>query len=50
MNADQRMVAGVDGSDFSTTALRLAGRMASSPVDCPVLVVGDGPGRQQPGG
>ncbi len=28
MNADQRIVVGVDGSDFSTTALRLAGRMA----------------------
>ena len=28
MDADQRIVVGVDGSDFSTTALKLAGRMA----------------------
>ena len=38
MNADQRIVVGVDGSDFSTTALRLAGRMARS-LDAPLEVV-----------
>jgi len=30
MNADQRIVVGVDGSDFSTKALRVAGHMARS--------------------
>ena len=38
MSADQRIVVGVDGSDFSTTALRLAGRMAKS-VGAPLEVV-----------
>ncbi len=38
MNADQRIVVGVDGSDFSTTALRLAGRLARS-LDAPLAVV-----------
>lgn len=38
MNADQRIVVGVDGSEFSTTALRLAGRMAAS-LDAPLEVV-----------
>lgn len=38
MNADQRIVVGVDGSDFSTTALRLAGRMARS-LGAPLEVV-----------
>lgn len=38
MNADQRVVVGVDGSDFSTTALRLAGRMAGS-LGAPLEVV-----------
>ncbi len=38
MNADHRIVVGVDGSEFSTTALRLAGRMAAS-LDAPLEVV-----------
>lgn len=38
MNAGQRIVVGVDGSDFSTTALRLAGRMAGA-LDAPLDVV-----------
>jgi nucleotide-binding universal stress UspA family protein len=38
MNADQRIVVGVDGSEFSTTALRLAGRMAAG-LDAPLEVV-----------
>ena len=38
MNAEQRIVVGVDGSDFSTTALRLAGRMARS-LDAPLEVI-----------
>ncbi|AOT02459.1 universal stress protein [Arthrobacter sp. U41] len=38
MNADQRIVVGVDGSEFSTTALRLAGRMATC-LGAPLEVV-----------
>ncbi|HEX9087204.1 MAG TPA: universal stress protein [Arthrobacter sp.] len=38
MNADQRIVVGVDGSDFSTTALRLAGRMSRS-LGAPLEVI-----------
>lgn len=38
MNGDQRIVVGVDGSEFSTTALRLAGRVASS-LNAPLEVV-----------
>lgn len=38
MNADQRIVVGVDGSEFSTTALRLAGRLATS-LNAPLAVV-----------
>jgi nucleotide-binding universal stress UspA family protein len=38
MGADQRVVVGVDGSEFSTTALRLAGRMAAS-LDAPLEVI-----------
>ena len=38
MNADQRIVVGVDGSEFSTTALRLAGRMAKC-LGAPLEVV-----------
>ena len=38
MNAEQRIVVGVDGSDFSTKALRLAGRMARS-LDAPLEVI-----------
>ncbi|MCB5282844.1 universal stress protein [Arthrobacter sp. AL08] len=38
MNGDQRVVVGVDGSDFSTAALRLAGRMARG-LDAPLAVV-----------
>ena len=38
MNAGQRIVVGVDGSDFSTTALRLAGRMAQG-LDAPLEVI-----------
>jgi nucleotide-binding universal stress UspA family protein len=38
MNDDQRIVVGVDGSDFSTAALRLAGRMAGA-LNAPLEVV-----------
>ncbi|MHA7221282.1 universal stress protein [Arthrobacter sp. RHLT1-20] len=38
MNVDQRIVVGVDGSEFSTTALRLAGRMAAG-LNAPLEVV-----------
>lgn len=38
MGADQRIVVGVDGSEFSTTALRLAGRMADG-LGAPLAVV-----------
>jgi nucleotide-binding universal stress UspA family protein len=38
MNADQRIVVGVDGSDFSTTALKLAGRMAKG-LGAPLEIV-----------
>lgn len=38
MGADQRIVVGVDGSEFSTAALRLAGRMAAS-LDAPLEVI-----------
>lgn len=38
MSGDQRIVVGVDGSEFSTTALRLAGRMATS-LNAPLEVV-----------
>ncbi len=38
MSADQRIVVGVDGSEFSTTALRFAGRMADS-LDAPLEVI-----------
>jgi nucleotide-binding universal stress UspA family protein len=38
MNADQRIIAGVDGSEFSTAALRLAGRMAAS-LNAPLEVI-----------
>ena len=38
MNADQRIVVGVDGSDYSTKALRLAGRMARV-LDAPLEVL-----------
>src|ERR1700716_717617 len=38
MKADQRIVVGVDGSEFSTAALRLAGRMATS-LNAPLEVV-----------
>ena len=38
MGADQRIVVGVDGSEFSTTALQLAGRMAAS-LDAPLTVI-----------
>lgn len=38
MKADQRIVVGVDGSDFSTTALRLAGRFAGC-LNAPLEVI-----------
>lgn len=38
MSGDQRIVVGVDGSEFSTTALRLAGRMATS-LNAPLEVI-----------
>jgi nucleotide-binding universal stress UspA family protein len=38
MSGDQRIVVGVDGSEFSTTALRLAGRLATS-LNAPLEVV-----------
>jgi nucleotide-binding universal stress UspA family protein len=38
MVADQRIVVGVDGSEFSTAALRLAGRMAAS-LGAPLEVI-----------
>lgn len=38
MNVDQRIVVGVDGSEFSTTALRLAGRLAAG-LNAPLDVV-----------
>lgn len=38
MSGDQRIVVGVDGSEFSTTALRLAGRMAAS-LNAPLEVI-----------
>ena len=38
MNVDPRIVVGVDGSAFSTTALRLAGRMAAG-LNAPLAVV-----------
>lgn len=38
MSGDQRIVVGVDGSEFSTTALRLAGRMATS-LKAPLEVI-----------
>lgn len=38
MNGDQRIVVGVDGSEFSTTALRLAGRMSTS-LNVPLEVI-----------
>lgn len=38
MSADQRIVVGVDGSEFSTKALRLAGRMAAS-LNAPLEVI-----------
>ncbi|XAS63687.1 universal stress protein [Pseudarthrobacter sp. So.54] len=38
MKADQRIVVGLDGSDFSTTALRLAGRLARG-LDAPLELV-----------
>ena len=38
MNADQRIVVGVDGSDFSTKALRVARRVARS-LNTPLEVV-----------
>ncbi len=36
--SDQRIVVGVDGSEYSTSALRLAGRMATS-LDAPLQVL-----------
>jgi nucleotide-binding universal stress UspA family protein len=39
MNPDQRTIVGVDGSGFSTAALRLAGRMATG-FKAQMLVVG----------
>ena len=39
MNMDQRIVVGVDGSGFSTAALRHSGRMATS-LNAQMLVVG----------
>lgn len=38
MSANQRVVVGVDGSEFSTTALRVAGRMAAG-LDAPLEVI-----------
>ncbi|GIU54440.1 universal stress protein [Arthrobacter sp. NicSoilC12] len=38
MNGDQRIVVGVDGSEFSTTALRLAGRMSTA-LNIPLEVI-----------
>lgn len=38
MNGDQRIVVGVDGSEFSTTALRFAGRLSTS-LHVPLEVV-----------
>lgn len=38
MNGDQRIVVGVDGSEFSTTALRLAGRMSRS-MNVPLEII-----------
>ncbi|AXJ08560.1 universal stress protein [Arthrobacter sp. PM3] len=38
MNGDQRIVVGVDGSEFSTTALRFAGRLSTS-LNVPLEVV-----------
>lgn len=38
MSGDQRIVVGVDGSEFSTKALRLAGRMATS-LNAPLEII-----------
>lgn len=38
MNDDQRIIVGVDGSEFSTTALRLAGRMSTT-LNLPLEVI-----------
>jgi nucleotide-binding universal stress UspA family protein len=38
MNDNQRIIVGVDGSEFSTTALRLAGRMSTT-LNLPLEVI-----------
>jgi nucleotide-binding universal stress UspA family protein len=38
MNTQERIVVGVDGSEFSTAALKLAGRMATS-LDAPLEII-----------